>query len=272
MQSLEILRNKIKAVEYLGEIAQALEQSAANEIFKTREKILKSRLFFEETWKVYRTLQQLTPERPEVNNKHLVVVLTLNRGMYGNLLNKVLEKGEHLYKEYKADLLITGKKGHNHFIKRNERTIHFFSIPNKVKYEQIEPLKDILGTYAHIHIVFPRYKSAVQQIVEVVSLITKPNKEKSQKKFEDIDERFRVEPNVNEVVKYFNKTIIGILIYNYFQESLLAYNAAQMIEMKNAHDNAEDQNKILIHQYNRKRREQIDAKLRELHKYNYSRV
>ncbi|OQB05188.1 MAG: ATP synthase gamma chain [bacterium ADurb.Bin212] len=275
MPSLETLKNNIQVVEELADISNTLEQIAARDILKVRERTLKSRDYFNETWKIYSVLRKLAPVNPNVKDRSLVVMITFNRGMCGSLLNKVISVGDQLYKKYKADLLITGRKGHSHFANRNERTIHFFSIPNQIKFEEIEPLKDILGQYSAVHIVFPRYYSATKQDVEIVSLMLGEDNETSTEKKSTnylkrviLPKQFKIEPTIEEVVDRFNKTVMGILVYNYFSEALLAYSAAQVIAMRNANNNASEERTKMIHRYHKMTREIIDIKLRELYKSN----
>jgi F-type H+-transporting ATPase subunit gamma len=269
MQSLELLRNQITAINDLSGITGALEQIAAKNMMNTRQKILKSRSFFDETWKVYGVLRQLAPVAPDVKDKDLVIVISLNQGMCGNLLNKVVAVGKELYKDRKADLLITGKKGHSHFADFDQRTIHFFSIPDNVTYAEIEPIKKIVSGYSQVRIVYPRYYSTANQQVEVATLVVKAGEDS--KKPEDFvqSKRFRIEPDLLSVVNYFNKTIMGALFYSYFAESVLAYNAAQMVAMRNAHDNADEMDKKITFSYKKLRREIVDVKLRELHKFRF---
>ena len=165
MRSLDSLRNDIKTIDELKDTTEILEQVAAKSIIETRESILKSRGFFIKAWEIYNVLRQLTDLGPNVYNKDLVILITPNRGMCGSLVNKVVRKGDELRKQNQADLLITGRKGHNHFKNDDERTIHYFSIPNNATYEDIEPLKEVIAKYATVHVVFPRYLSISQQKV-----------------------------------------------------------------------------------------------------------
>lgn len=270
MQNLEVLKNEIVAVEELQDISEALEQIAAKGIVMARKKILAGREFFEETWRIYAILRELILLPAEVKNKDLVFIITLNRGMCGNLLNRVCKAGEQAAEKCKADILITGKKGQGIFSNREDKTIHFFSLPNEVTYEQMEPIKDIAARYARVHVVYPKYVTTLNQEVRIVSLVAKPKEDaKSGPANFVIPKRYKLEPNLQEVVNYFNKAIVGIMIYSFFSESILAYNAAQMVAMRNAHENAEEIKTKTVVRYHKKRRELIDIKLRDLYKIRF---
>lgn len=271
MSSLDTLKNDIQVIEELSDTTEILEQVAAKSIIETRENILKSREFFSKSWDIYNTLRQLTDLGPNVYNKDLVIIITPNRGMCGSLVGKVVRAGQKIHKSNQSDLLITGKKGHSFFTNQDEKTIHFFSVPNNATYEDIEPLKNVIAKYASVHVVYPRYISISQQSVEVVSLVSEEIiKSDRERKIDKIKaKRYIIEPDLGSVVDYLNKTIIGILFFSYFSESLLAYNAAQMLAMRNAHDNANDQLKGLSYQYLRLKREVINSKLRDLYNFKY---
>ncbi len=260
---LEPLKNEIAAIEELSDMTSVLEQVAAKEISRMRQRVLDSRPFFSEAWRIYRTLHQVAPINPQVVKQDLVVMITLNWGMFGNLLNRVIERADEVYKKYTADLLVTGRLGQAEFVHRDERTMHFFQLSNKATFQDMLPLQKILATYAQVHFVFPRYYKASHQEVETVSLIVSDASKKSDEPI--APGQFLIEPDVQQVANYLNQTIVGVLAFNFFQEALLAYNASQMLSMRNAHDQATEEQERLTFEYHKARRAQIDAKLRELH-------
>lgn len=268
MPKLDAIKNELRTVQELGEMTKVLEETAARDISQMRERILKSRPYFTEAWNIHAILKKLVPLPPQVLNKQLVVGITLEWGMTGSLLGQVLDKIEELYERHEADLLLTGKMGRTRFSDRNERTVHFFSVPKKATYNDIEELYKITAKYAHVHIVYPKFESLSKQTVAVASL--------SAKKLDEVDEneisaeRFVIEPDVQSVVDYMNEVVVGLAVYSYFSEALLAYSAAQMVAMRAAHDNAKQEQKRLNIKYNKARRELIDSKLRELHENSFA--
>jgi ATP synthase F1 gamma subunit len=263
MAKISALKNDLKTVDQLSEMTKILEETAARDIAQMRERIMDSRPYFVEAWRIYNILQKLAPPQPKVMNKQLVVGISLDWGMTGSLLTKVVDKTEELYEQYEADLLLTGKMGVDRFRDRNERTTYFFNVPKKALYSDIEEVYQTVAQYAHIHIVYPRFESLSKQTVEVATLSTKKQNDDTE---DPIDaSRFVIEPNVQEVVDYMNQVTVGLVFYSYFSEALLAYSAAQMVAMRAAYDNAKVEHRRLNIKYNKARRELIDAKLRELY-------
>lgn len=268
MSKVEKLKNELKTVEELGEMTRVLEETAARDIANMRERILASRPYFQEAWKINKVMQQLTPPPPKVLNKQLVIAITLEWGMTGSLLTHVLDKAEELYEHHQADLLLTGKMGRDRFEDRDERTIHLFNVPKKATYNDIEEVYKIASKYTYIHFVYPKFESLTTQTVTVASITTK--KENENKDGGIATKRFIIEPNIEELVDYMNQVVVGMVVYSYFSEALLAYSAAQMVSMRAAYDNSKEQHKRLNVKYNKARREAIDSKLRELYESRFA--
>lgn len=266
MPKLDAIKHEMTTVDDLSTLTRVLEETAARDIAQMRERIIKSRPYFQEAWKIFNILQKVAPQSPDVINKHLVVAVTLDWGMTGSLLPHVLDKAEELYTTYEADLLLTGKMGRQRFANRDERTIHLFDVPKKASYNDIQPVFAIVAKYANVHFVYPRFESLGKQTVSVASIAVHENesKKKMRAKGDPIESaRFVIEPDAPAVVNYMNEVVVGLVVYNYFSEALLAYSAAQMVAMRSAHDNTKDARRRLLIRYNKARRELVDAKLRE---------
>lgn len=267
MTKLDGLKQEMHTMKDLEDLTNMLEQIAARDIALMREQILQSRPFFQEFWKIYRVLKQLTPPPPEVIHKQLVVAIGIDWGMPGGLMHKVLDKADVLYTEKGADLLLVGKMTHARFRSQADRTVHFFTAPKKSSLSDIEPIYKLVSKYAHTTFVYPKFESLSKQSVEINTLSIEEMKSDlndQQNKDSDIAaKRFLIEPNAQEIANYMNETVVGLSMYHYFAESLLAYSAAQMVAMRDSYDNAKEESKSLKLRYHKARRESIDAKLRE---------
>ena len=264
MAKVELLKKELDMIRQLGEMTHVLEETAARDISTVREHILSGRPYFREAWRIYGIMQQLLPPTPDVLNKQLVVAVTLEWGMTGSLLTRVLDKAEELYERYEADILITGKMGQDRFAAQDGRTMHFFNVPKKAAYGDIVELNKVVAKYMHIHFVYPRFETLSKQDVAVASISA--TRDKPDSSVVEIDaKRFIVEPGLQELANYMNEVVVGLTVYNYFSEALLAYSAAQMVAMRAAADNAKEEARHLNFRYNKARREAIDIKLRELY-------
>lgn len=255
----------------LENLTSMLEQTAARTIAQMRTNILNSRAYFKEVWRIYGVLKQLTPPAPEVVHKHLVVGIGIDWGMPGALLNKVMDRVLDEQKLHEADLLIAGKMSHSRFKGREDHTIHYFSAPKNATLANIQPIYKVIAGYAKVTIVYPSFESLSRQNILTASFSigdadADQPKDADTAKTEIIDpERFVVDPDPQALANYVSEAIVGLTVHHYFSESILAYSAAQMVAMRNSHDNAKQEGKHLFIEYNRARREVIDSKLRELY-------
>lgn len=265
MAKVDGLKELIHTMRDLEDLTNVLEQVAARDIAQMRGVILNSRPYFQEMWKVYKIVKQIVPPPTGILHKHLVVVVGVDWGMPGNLLNRVIDKGSEIYDSYEADLLIAGKMAHARFNNNTNRTTHLFSLPKKTSLESIEPIYEMVAQYARVHVVYPRFETLSKQEVETVTLTVGAAEEADDDEPSVAAGRFIIEPDPQAIADYMNQTIIGTTLYHYFAEAQLAYSAAQMVAMRNSHDNAKTEVTGLTSKYNRARRALIDTKLRELY-------
>lgn len=262
MISLEELKKNIDSTSQLEDITQALQQSAAAYIIKTRNGILSSRNFLKETWKTYEIVQKVRIKEEKAENKSIVVAIYPNQGMFGSLFWQETNMARQFIAEKRCDLAVVGKKGKGVF-EIGSGKISQFEYPDKFDYNNFESLAETVFLYDNIDIVYPEYENAFSQTVVTASLTDKEAKDLTK---EDIllAKRYTFDPSFVEVKEYFGKAILGVMLFSYVSESVLAYKAAEMISMKRARDNAHDkflQNKF---EYFRGYRELIDSRLREV--------
>lgn len=262
MQPVEQLKKDLVTINRLKDITRALQQDAANYLRRRREKILNSRDYFREAWKVYGILRRFVNESPDLIRKKLVVLANPNQGIYGRLLNKAIEKAKQIYFQEKADILITGRKGQGSFANVQEGSRYFFELDPDASYEDIVPIKKIVARYSQVIIVYATYISIAKQEVAVATF--KPDKEGEREGENVSPKNYIIEPDVKKVVNYFNQLLSGVIFYSYFAESMLAFKAAEMILMENGHSNAEDLEKKQQIKLFKVQREIKDAKLRDL--------
>lgn len=269
MTKIDGLQQEMRTMKDLEDLTNMLEQIAARDIAVMRTQILESRPFFTEFWKVYSVLKQLTPPPPDVIHRHLVVAIGIDWGMPGSLLHRVLDQAEKTQEGHGADLLLIGKMTHSRFKDKTDHTVHLFSAPKQASLKDIEPIYALVAKYAHTTFVYPRFESLSRQVVETTSLSIESNVNKNPAVGNDQAEvaakRFIIEPNAQEIANYMNQTVVGLSMYHYIAEAMLAYSAAQMVAMRNSYDNAKEESKSLKLRYHKARREMIDSKLRELY-------
>ncbi len=271
MRDIEALHKSLNAMNDLEGLTDMLEQTAARTISIMQQDILSSRPYFQQIWRIYGILKQLAPPPPEITHKHLIVMIGIDWGMTGSLMNRVIEEAKRLQNEHDADILIAGKMAKAHFKDTDGRTMHYFSCPKNISLELMQPIYKVVSGYSHVTMVYPSFDSLSKQSVCTASFSVKDSIKVSNQQINPNDiitvedaKTYIVDPDPQSLVNYINEAVVGLTIHHYFAESSLAYSAAQMIAMRNGHDNAENEAKKIKLLYNKARRDVIDAKLREL--------
>lgn len=275
MTKIDNLKKDLKTMHDLETLTNMLQQTAARSISQMRESILDSRPFFSEVWRIYGTLKQLTPPSPEVVHKHLVVGIGIDWGMPGSLLHRLISETERIQKEHEADLLIVGKMAHSHFRSNSQQTIHFFPAPKDPTLADIQPIYKVVASYAKVTIVYPQFESLSKQPIKTASFSLNDPVDSLEDSAQKVDhssddilispERFIIDPDPQSISNYLNEAVVGLTVHHYFAEAALAYNAAQMVAMRNSHNNAKQESRSLQLKYNGARRALIDSKIRELY-------
>lgn len=271
MKDVESIKNDLNAMRDLEDITKMLEQVAARDIARMRNDILSSRRFFKEVWSIYRALKELTPPPPQVIRKHLVVGIGLDWGMPGDLLGRMLRKAAETQVTHAADVLLAGKKCHHRYRGAKDHTVHHFSCPKSANLKDIQPIYKLVAKYARVTFVYPRFETLSRQIIETSSFEVADGAEnadtlqKSDSTHTLNASRYIVHPDPQTIADYLNEAVVGITVYHYFAEAMLAYSAAQMVAMRNGNGNAIEATNELRVQYHRERRAAIDAKIRELY-------
>ena len=270
MNDLEGLKAQMQTMRDLEDITKMLEQVAARDIARMRQDILDSRRFFREVWRVHKALKQLAPPPPQVIRKHLIVAVGIDWGMPGALLGRTLSAAEALQRESNADMVLAGRKLHSRYRSGDGHTVHRFSVPKNASLKDIQPIYKVVAGYAKVTFVYPRFDTLSKQTIVTASFDVGAGEDDlpGADKGEDalMAQRFIVDPDAQTLSNYLNEAVVGITVHHYFAESMLAYSAAQMVAMRNGNGNAQDAVKDTQTKYNRARRANIDAKIRELYR------
>jgi len=265
---LEELKKNIERYRELQEITQALEQSAASYIVKVRDQVLKSRDFYEESWATYNLYQKIVfgTSKKKLTSSSAILLISPNQGMYGAMLWRALDELKNQYAKGKADIFIVGKKARALVPEKLFANVKYFDLPEELSLQSLNELITAISKYSNLRLIYPKYISAFEQKIDVKELIVDENlAEPTGEEIKILNrKRYILDPDQLSLEQYFSSAVIGLILFRYFIESLLAYKAAQMIAMKRAHDNASKELETAKFRYSRDHRELIDSRLREL--------
>ena len=277
MANLKNIRSQIKSVTSIQKVTKAMKMVAAAKLRKSQENMEKARPYSERLKNLIADLihdvdRSVMPllEKHSGNNKIGFVVVTGDRGLAGSFNTNIIKKAEKeiakIGKE-NAELFCIGKKGYEHFFKRDYRIVnHYKDFWVNLNYNQaINIGNDIISAYVNkkidsVQVIYNYFKNVgSQELIHENLLPLDFAKNKDAKNSDIIYEPSKAEIVKSLVPKYFNTQI-----WQYLLESFASEQAARMLAMENATENAKDMINDLNLEFNKARQTAITTEMLEI--------
>jgi len=278
MSNIEKVRSTIKSTEKTMKITGAMELVAASKLGKTQKHMAKTKPFSEKILEVMGHIatshseyqHPFLLERPE--KKHIgYIVVSSDRGLCGSL-------NQQLFKHILQHMGDTPKERHKFCVIGNKATAFFSRISDQIIGQKshigdrpsvtdtLGVVQVMLNAYINgevdaIYLCYNRFKSTMHQeptIVQLTPLAAIPLAENA----EHWD--YIYEPDAKEVIDMLLKRYLESLVHQAVIENIACEQAARMIAMKNATDNANDIIDELKLLYNKARQAAITQELAEI--------
>ena len=275
MASLKDLRNKIKSIKSIQQVTNAMKMVAAAKLRKSQEDMEKTRPY---TNSIEDMINHLIPdidrsllpilETREVKKK-LFIVVSADRGMAGAFNSNIIKKIEQRVLEFGNQdslLVCIGKKSHDYFKTRNYNIIKSYrDFWNTLDVSAALSIGDIIvEKYLNkevdsVEVIYNEFVSVATQKIICKSFlpITYDNNNK-----EACDLLY--EPSKEDVVKTLIPKHLNIQLWQFLLESNASEQAARMVAMENATDNAGDIISDLSIEYNKARQAAITTEIIEI--------
>jgi len=267
------IKNRIKSVESTMQITKAMELVASSKLRRARERVEKSRPFFEI---LKSTLDDIAKNNsdfssPFIKNREVkktcFVVIAGDRGLAGGYNNNILKSvaAKSNGKEY--CILPIGKKTAEYFDRR-----HAEILSDEYKYTEDVTISDCYqigtflaqqfkdGAFDNLYIAYTKFVSVLSQepVVEQLLPIYYENTEKKAR------ELMIYEPSPSEVFNMIIPQYLGGVLYGAVAEAQAAEFAARRTAMEAANKNAGEMIDDLSLKYNRARQAAITQELTEI--------
>ncbi len=293
MASLKELRSRISSVKSTRKITSAMKMVAASRLRKAQEAAENSRPFAERMDRMLGTLAGSvvgTPGAPRLlagtgdDRRHLIVVISSNRGLCGGLNSATARNTRALVRELQADgkdvtLLCVGRKGRD-ALKRDHAALIGDTLEDfgrhVITYAEAEVVAQRVldmfeaGDVDVCTLVYNRFRSAISQIVTRQQLIPFPVPESAN---ENVPEHetgdaqkaiYEFEPSEEGILDDLLPLNVKTQVFRAMTENYASEQGARMTAMDNASRNASDMIGDLTLQYNRTRQAMITKELIEI--------
>jgi F-type H+-transporting ATPase subunit gamma len=276
------IRGKIKSVENTKKITKAMEMVAASKMRKTQERMRAARPYAELVRGLAANLSHATPE---YKHPFLVpndaaktagfIVITTDKGLCGGLNTNALRALTLKLKELetegvKAETVALGGKGLGFLHRIGAKVVsHVTQLGERPQLEKlIGPVKSLLDAYAAgqlkaVYVCYTRFINTMRQEPVLQQLL--PLSGESMRKEEGkYGWDYIYEPDAKVVIDELLVRYVEALVFQALAENMASEQAARMVAMKSATDNAGNVIDELKLVYNKTRQAGITKELSEI--------
>lgn len=273
------IRVKIGSVKNTQKITRAMEMVAASKMRKAQERMAVCRPYAK---KMRQVISHVASSHAEYHHPYLQVrevkragfiVVTSDRGLCGALNSNLLKTAIHEMKDFHArnidiDLCLIGSKAENFFKRVGGNIVAYADhLGDAPKLEDlIGIVKTMLdaydaGTLDNLYVVYNEFINTMSQRPRVLQLLPiVPSEEKQMKHYWD----YIYEPDAKYLLTEVLRRYIESQVYQAVVENLASEQAARMVAMKNATENAGELITSLQLAYNKARQAAITQELSEI--------
>jgi len=279
MAGAKEIRTKIASIKKTQKITRAMEMVAASKMRKTEDRMKTSRPYASKIEEVIRHLSRACSEyrheflqSREVKNVGVIIV-TSDRGLCGGLNANLLRMTVNQLRDWQNDgltpkMAIFGRKGQAFFRRVGGDVLathdHFGDSPNLsdvigVVQAMLDAYKD--GQIDSLYIAYNEFVNTMTQKPMLNRLLPLPETDdvKLKKHWDYI-----YEPDAKELLDQLLIRFIEIEVYQALVENIACEQAAKMVAMKSATDNAGELIKEFQLAYNKARQAAITQELAEI--------
>lgn len=281
---LKEVRTRIGSVKSTQQITKAMKMVSAAKLRRAQDAIIQMRPYANKLNEILANIVSALEGDLHIKlaqsrevNKVLVVLITSDRGLAGsynaNLIKKAMQTIEERYSKQHAagnvTLMTIGKRGHDHYSKRNEPVDHSakdlfatlnFKAVSEAAGRVIEAFEE--GTYDRVDIVYSQFKNAASQafVAEQFLPIAKPTQTEDAASKTD----YLFEPAKEAIINELTPKILRTQFYKCMLDANASEHGARMTAMEQATENANELLKELRLSYNRARQAAITTELTEI--------
>lgn len=278
MATLLTLKRRIKASQNISKTTRAFQMIAASRLKKAQEAALSSRPYVQKLTSLAQDLALKTQDiakHPYLGTdakttKTLIIALSPDKGLCGGLVTNLLREFFQLsLHETDASYIVVGKKIEGQVTRlKNEVLGSFLFGTTLPKFDMVYPMVKLIDDYyisgkvGSVKVLYTDFTNIFTQRPKIMTLLPVMIPEQAQ---EQKNERFQLyEPSVSEMLPYILKQYLEMSLYQFLLESYLSEQAARMIAMQNATDNAKDIIESLRLEYNKTRQAKITSELLDI--------
>ncbi len=278
MSSAKDIRKQIRSIENTKKITSAMQMVAASKMRKAEARVHAIRPYAAKLREVIAHVGKAHPEyvhpflRPREPQTAGLVVITSDRGLCGGLNTHVLRRALYLMQELQREgigyrVIAVGRKGLP-FMKRLgvDLIAEKSELPDAPEVaDLVGPTRVVMDTFLEggvdrVYLLYNRFINTMTQRVEAEQILPLPDIVTQAELRWD----YLYEPGPETVLDGLMERYLEWLVYHGVVENIASEQAARMVAMKNATDNAENLIEDLRLTYNKARQAAITQEIAEI--------
>ena len=274
MATLLILKRRIKTAKNISKTTKAFQMIAASRLKKAQEAALSAKPYVEKLDNLTKNLTQKIEKedlheymKTPVNvSPKLLIVISPDKGLCGGLVTNLMREVLHFNPNGKTFYIAIGRKAEILLSSLNKELVASFPFGTSLPvFDIIYPLTKVVEEYflgkkvSEVSILSTKFTSLFTQTPQFNSLLPVRLDETKEKV-----KRTEFEPVAAELLPDLLKQYLQMVMFQSLLESYASEQAARMIAMKNATDNALDIISELQLEYNKTRQEKITNELLDI--------
>ena len=275
MATLLTLKRRIKTAGNVSKTTKAMQMIAASKLKRAQDAAVSSKPYVEKLDILSKNIAQKVDtdsiheymkKNDKINSK-LLIVISPDKGLCGGLVTNLIREVFRYNPSGKVYYIAIGKKAENSLSLLNNEIVASFpfgiSLP---QFDFVYPIAKVVNEYflnkkvSEVKILSTRFSGVFTQIPKLSDVL--PVKLEVEEKNGKSVTLF--EPSAQELLPDLLQHYLEMVIYQSLLESYASEQAARMIAMKNATDNALDIISELRLEYNKTRQERITNELLDI--------
>ncbi len=284
MANLLTLKRRIKTAQNVSKTTRAMQMISASKLKKAQESALSARPYVTKLTEISTTIsRRVDPDdlndymKPLADiNEKLMIIVSPDKGLCGGLNTNLTREALNFYKENKSTSFVTiGKKANGIVNLIGGNAVASFDIGTTLpSYELVYPVMKIVDDYylgkkvSEIYILNTTFTSLFSQkpvskrLLPVKFESTEEIKKDTKEIAAETDVLF--EPSAAQLLPGLIRHYLELSVYQSMLENYLSEQAARMLAMQNATDNAKEIIEELRLLYNKSRQEKITNEILDI--------
>lgn len=270
------LRRRIKTAQNISKTTRAMQMIAASKLKRAQHAVVASRPYVENITKLTHSLApkdaknaDLHPylQERQTTGKTLYIIISPDKGLCGGMITNLIREYVKIRHDNNAVFVTIGKKLTAPVASAGKNLLASFNFGSTLPtFEQVLPVISIIneqyisGNVDRVKVITTHFNTVFSQTPAVIDLLPVKLTEEEVTLPEDM----LFEPSKEALLPDLLKRYIEMVLYQQFLESYASYNAAQMIAMQNATNNAKDIVNDLQLLYNKARQEKITKEILDI--------